>query len=85
MDLRTANVDMVKGTVEHYLLECRNYKEPRKKLGEAVGPGKMKVGILPGEIKHTDGVYQRNRKIQLKDVTYINTKMGHSGSAKRRK
>ena len=45
-----------KETVEHYLLECRNYKEPRKKLREAVGTGKMKVGILlgdPTEIKHT--------------------------------
>ena len=42
--------------MEHYLLECRNYKEPRKKLREAVGTGKMKVGILlgdPMEIKHT--------------------------------
>jgi hypothetical protein len=42
--------------VEHYLLECRNYKEPRKKLREAVGTGKMKVWILlgdPMEIKHT--------------------------------
>jgi RNase H len=45
-----------KETVEHYLLECRNYKEPRKKLREAVGTGKMRVGILlgdPAEIKHT--------------------------------
>jgi hypothetical protein len=42
--------------VENYLLECRNYKEPRKMLPEAVGTGKMKVGILlgdPTEIKHT--------------------------------
>jgi hypothetical protein len=33
-----------------------NYKEPRKKSREAVGTGKMKVGILlgdPTEIKHT--------------------------------
>ena len=37
-------------------LECRNYKEPRKKLREAVGTGKMNVAILlgdPMEIKHT--------------------------------
>ena len=45
-----------KETVEHFLLECRNYKEPRKKLREDVGRGKMRVGILlgdPAEIKHT--------------------------------
>jgi hypothetical protein len=47
---------LFKESVEHYLLECRNYKEPRKKLREAVGMGKMKVGILlgdPMEIEHT--------------------------------
>jgi hypothetical protein len=27
-------------TMEYYLLECRNYKEPMKKLHEAVGMGK---------------------------------------------
>ena len=45
-----------KETVEHYLLECRNYKEQRKRLREEVGTGKMKVGILlgdPTKIKHT--------------------------------
>jgi hypothetical protein len=42
-----------KETVDHFLLEYRKCKEPRKK---AVGAGKMKVGILlgdPVEIKHT--------------------------------
>jgi len=45
-----------KETVEHYLLECRKYKEQRKRLRKDVGTGKMKVGILlgdPTKIKHT--------------------------------
>ena len=44
-----------KETMEHYLLECRNYKEQRKKLRKNVGTGRMKVGILLGDtatIKH---------------------------------
>src|SRR5436190_16255710 len=43
-------------TVEHYLLECRKYKEQRKRLRKEVGMEKMKVGILlsdPTKIKHT--------------------------------
>ena len=45
-----------KETVEHYLLECRKYKEQRKRLRKEVGMEKMKVGILlsdPTKIKHT--------------------------------
>jgi RNase H len=45
-----------KETVEHYLLECRNYREQRKKLRREVGTGKMRVETLLGErmaIKHT--------------------------------
>ena len=45
-----------KETVEHYLLECRSYREQRKRLGRAVGTGKMRVGRLLGDpkiIKHT--------------------------------
>ena len=45
-----------KETVEHFLLECRKYKEQRKKLREAAGTGNMKVGILlgdPSKIRHT--------------------------------
>jgi hypothetical protein len=38
-----------KENVEHYLLECRNYKAQRKKLREAVGAGKMKVAHLLGD------------------------------------
>jgi hypothetical protein len=42
--------------VEHFLLECRNYKAQRKKLREAVGAGKMKVAHLLGDptlVKYT--------------------------------
>ena len=45
-----------KENVEHYLIECRNYKEQRKKLHKDVGMGKMKMDILLGDpsmIKHT--------------------------------
>ena len=45
-----------KETVEHYLLECRNYREQRKKLRREVGRGKMRMEILLGDpkiIKHT--------------------------------
>jgi len=45
-----------KETVEHYLLECRKYKEQRRRLREAVGTGRMKMGILlgdPTKIKYT--------------------------------
>jgi hypothetical protein len=45
-----------KETVEHYLLECRNYREQRKKLRRETGTGKMRVEILLGDpktIKHT--------------------------------
>jgi ribonuclease HI len=45
-----------KENVEHFLLECRNYKAQRKKLREAVGAGKMKVAHLLGDptlVKYT--------------------------------
>ena len=45
-----------KETVEHYLLECRNFREQRRKLRSEVGTGKMRVGRLLGDpkiIKHT--------------------------------
>ena len=45
-----------KETVEHYLLECRNYKEQRRKLRMEVGTGKMRVARLLGDpkmINHT--------------------------------
>src|SRR5437762_1368706 len=45
-----------KETVEHYMLECRKYKDQRKRLRKEVGGRKMKVGILLGDptlIKNT--------------------------------
>ena len=45
-----------KETVEHYLLECRQYREQWKKLRGEVGRGKMRMEILLGDpktIKHT--------------------------------
>jgi len=45
-----------KETVEHFLLECRNYKEQRKLLKKNVGTGKMKTDKLLGDaklLKHT--------------------------------
>ena len=38
-------------SVEHFLLECKNYKEPRKELRRRVGSGKMKVTSLFGDTK----------------------------------
>ena len=45
-----------KETVEHYLMECRNYKEQRKALRKNVGLGRMKLHEILGNakiIKHT--------------------------------
>ena len=45
-----------KETVEHYLIECRNYKEQRKELRKNVGHRKMKLHEILGNakiIKHT--------------------------------
>ena len=45
-----------KETVEHYLLECKVYKEQRKCLKNKVGRGKMRVDLLLGDpkvVKHT--------------------------------
>jgi ribonuclease HI len=38
-------------TVEHFLLECPNYKEARKELRRKVGTRKMKVASLLGDAK----------------------------------
>jgi len=40
-----------KETVEHYLLECRKYREQRKKLRKEVGTAKMRVARLLGDTK----------------------------------
>src|SRR5438046_6240924 len=45
-----------KETVEHYLLECRKYREQRKKLRSEAGRGRMRIERLLGDpevIKHT--------------------------------
>jgi ribonuclease HI len=45
-----------KETVEHYLLECRNYREQRNKLRREAGKGMMRMERLLGDpkiIKHT--------------------------------
>ena len=40
-----------KETVEHFLLECRNYREQRKKLRREAGAGKMRTARLLGDQK----------------------------------
>jgi ribonuclease HI len=40
-----------KETVEHYLLECRNFREQRKKLRKEIGTAKMRVARLLGDTK----------------------------------
>jgi hypothetical protein len=34
-----------KELVEHYLLECKKYREQKKRLRMEIGTGKMKIGI----------------------------------------
>ena len=54
-----------KETVEHYLLECRKYKDQRKRLQKEVGGRKMKVGILLGDptlIKNTMTYIRETRR-----------------------
>jgi ribonuclease HI len=55
-----------KETVEHYLLECRKYKEQRKRMRKEAGAGKMKVGILLGDptmIKNTMMYVKETRRL----------------------
>ena len=51
-----------KETVEHYLLECRNYAEQRKKLRREVGTGKMRVEILLGDPKMIKNTLDTSKK-----------------------
>ena len=37
-----------KETVQHFLLECRRFKNERKKLRQEVGTGRMKIAWLLG-------------------------------------
>jgi len=50
-----------KETVEHFLLECKNYRAERKRLRENVGTGQMKLTSLLG-----------NEKFIHHTLTYIN-------------
>jgi len=40
---------MGKETVEHYLLECRKYKERRKKMIKDIGKGRLNIKRLLGQ------------------------------------
>jgi ribonuclease HI len=56
-----------KETVEHYLLECRKYREQRKVLRKSVGMGRMKSRILLGNIKilkHTVEYIATTRRLE---------------------
>ena len=56
MDSSTCECGQGKETVEHYLLECRKFREQRKVLRRNVGNGRMKTRILLGNakiLKHT--------------------------------
>jgi len=47
---------MGKEMVEHYLLECRRYKEQRKKMIKDISKGRLNIERLLGQlqiIKHT--------------------------------
>jgi hypothetical protein len=61
-----------KETVEHYLLECQNYRDQRKKLRVEGGKGKMWMEMLLRDlktIKHTlTGIHQGNRQIMYNMV-----------------
>lgn len=56
-----------KETVEHYLLECRNYKEQRKRPRNEVGAGRMTVGTLlgdPTKIRHTVTFFKETGRLE---------------------
>ena len=56
-----------KETVEHYLLECRKFREQRKKLRKEIGAGKMRVSRLLGDtklLKHTLEYINATRRLE---------------------
>ena len=58
-----------KETVEHYLLECRNYRDQRKKLRREVGRGKMRMEVLLGDPKiiiHTLEYIKETDRLDMK-------------------
>lgn len=66
-DSPTCECGYGKETVEHYLMECRKYREQRKTLRKNVGMGRMKVRILLGNIKvlkHTVEYIATTRRLE---------------------
>jgi hypothetical protein len=58
-----------KETGEHYLLECRNHRDQRKKLRNEVGRGKMRMEALLGDpkiIKHTLDYIKETGRLNVK-------------------
>ena len=59
---------MGKETVEHYLLECRKYKEQRKKMIKDIGKGRLNIERLLGQpqmIKHTVEFIKSTKRLEL--------------------
>ena len=53
--------------MEHYLLECRKYKEQREKLIKDIGKGKLSVERLLGQpqmIKHTTEYIKSTKRLE---------------------
>ena len=42
-----------KEMVQHFLLECRNYRDERKRLREKVGTGRMRLVGDPTNVRYT--------------------------------
>jgi hypothetical protein len=58
-----------KETVEHYLLEYRNYRDQRRKLRKEVGRGKMRMEVLLGDakiIKYTLEYIKETNRLDMK-------------------
>ena len=55
-------------TVQHYLLECRNYKSERKWLRNKIGPHNMNLGAILGNPKlanHTAKYVEMTKRMEL--------------------
>jgi hypothetical protein len=56
-----------KETVEHYLLECRKYKEQRKKIIKDIGKGRLNTERLLGQpqmIKHMVEFIKNTKRLE---------------------
>jgi hypothetical protein len=81
MDPPYYECDYDKETMEHYLLEYRNYKEPRKKLREGKNESRNSAWRSSGDKAH-NGIHKSNREIkQLESKAYIDSKAGYGGRA----